>query len=359
MHQLLKLLCAGFICAIQSIFAQTTGHTSKFPKPGTRSLFYSLDSSCYIPGSSGASQTWDFTGFRLLDTTALYYLDPGMTPYHYQFPSSNLAMSADNINFDYFLFTDSGYYDLGSIGYDPESGRAMRSVFSEPEPMLKLPATFESHFHASSNRLSENIGWYNVHSKIESNHLTDAHGTLYLPCDTIYNAFRKLENVHFTDSITNGIRYMIAQQWVEKYQWFDQGIGAPVLSLNKKTSILKGDTSITYTGTVSCREKQPAHTSKPFPVYISSIPYSSSMRLHFANLEKGTIKLKYSVIDNKQKTTRKLSKDKYNLKAGPAEMTLPEFTFKDGMAHHLVKIQISGSADAELYVLLFNPQLSH
>lgn len=350
-----QVLC--LLWALCHSFADASGQVVPgkdiIPKPGTRSVFNSLDSSCYRPGNSGPNQIWDFSGMQLLDSTALYYLKPEQTPYTPYFPLANMAMTADNISFDYFLFTDSGYYELGSVSYDTESGRAVKSAFSEPELMLKLPLYPGSRYHVSGSRKSEYMAWYHVYSQIETEHFVDAAGTVYLPCDTVYHAIRKLEKVIFNDSVSNGTRYVLARQTLEKYQWFAPGISAPVLSIEQKISTLNGETDTLFSGSVSCREKQAMAAERPYQASIGSHPDGVQL-LQIDSKQSGKLGIKYTLYDNKQKKAHKIGKVRIKLNAGQSEFKIPDFRSKMANRNYVLKIELSGPLEAVLYLIEFN-----
>lgn len=222
--------------------AQPVINLSIVPKPGSSAVFAGCDSTAFLPGSSGANQIWDFTYLKPIDTTRLYYMKPDETPYASFYPEANVAMTADNLVFDYFNFSDEAYYSLGSMGYNADNGTSKMTRYGKPEQVLRFPLINGVDFESKNTRTSLYIGRFRVDQHIESRSVVDGYGTLMLPGMTYKDAVRTVQTAEWRDSISKDGRFMLQIQSELKYQWFVNGVSAPLLTISKDIQLYKGDT---------------------------------------------------------------------------------------------------------------------
>ena len=259
--------------------AQVVLNNSVNPAVGSRTLFINIDSSFYQPGVSGGNRLWDFSNVIRRDSTYLYYVDAKQTPYHSYFNFANVAMTTDYQNYDYFKFDKSGYFAFGSMGYEASEGNPKYSHPLHEEPMLQFPLQFGDSFTSENMRIAEYLGPYTNYQSIHTNVKADAFGTLILGRDTFYNTIRINEKTIYNDSFDNGQRFILSKQLQNKYQWFTNGITAPLLTLNQTIRVYKGDSTIFVDNSMVGIE-QSADFKNPFSDYLVFNQTMNQYELH-------------------------------------------------------------------------------
>jgi len=245
MKLLTKQIMIGTVLMVcLNLSAQVVLNNSVNPAIGSRTLFINIDSSFYQPGVSGKNCRWDFSKIVRRDSTYLYYVDAKQTPYHEYFNFANVAMTTDYQIFDYFKFNTTGYFAFGSMGYEASEGKPKYSHLLHEEPMLQFPLQLDDSFSSENMRISEHLGPYTNYQSIHTNIKADAFGTLILGSDTFYNTIRINEKTIYNDSFDDGQRFILSKQLQNKYQWFTNGIEAPLLSLDQTIRVFRGDSTV-------------------------------------------------------------------------------------------------------------------
>jgi hypothetical protein len=351
------LLISSFVPS--SLTAQVVLNKSIAPAIGSRTLFISIDSAFYKPGPSGENCTWNFSDIIRRDSTYLYYLDAKQTPYHNYFNFANIAMTTDHQNFDYFKFDDHGYYNFGSMGYEPNEGSKTYSHLFHEDPMLKFPMQMGDSFNTENKRISEYIGTFTNHQSIQTKVIADAYGTLILGKDTFHNTLRIHESTVFNDSFSNGDRIVLSKQILNKYQWYCNGIQAPLLSLDQNMRVYKGDSSIRCNNSISGIEKNVGFEN-PFAFRLVYNKTTDVFEIHFESDRDQKINIQVncsSCLDaSKQKNKRNMKNPNayvFDAKQGANVLSLKSSEVKvNSMAGEVIEFLIEGDSFQELLYLL-------
>lgn len=339
--------------------AQVVLDKSIAPAIGTRTLFINIDSAFYKPGPSGANCTWNFSDIIRRDSTYLYYVDAKQTPYHAYFNFANIAMTTDHKNFDYFKFDNDGYYNFGSMGYEPEDGTRTYSHLWYEEQMLRFPMHLGDSFYTQNKRISEYIGTFTNHQSIQTKVIADAYGTLILGSDTFHNSLRIHERSVFHDSFSNGERSILSKQILNKYQWYCNGIQAPLLSLDQTMRVYKGDSSIRCSNSIAGIEKNVVFEN-PFAFRLVYNKNNDTYEIHFQSDRDQKVNVQIncsSCLDaSKQKKKQKISNPNayvFEVKKGANVLILKASEVKvNSMPAETIELLIEGDSFQELLYLL-------
>jgi hypothetical protein len=215
-------------------------HPSKAP-----TLFLSIDSQYFHHIDCQKNCEWVFNNIPAIDSTYLYYIDPSQTPYHTYFQGATVAMTTDYQMFSYFKFDSSGYYELGQMGYDTYKSNGEYSKYKSAAIVLQYPLQYGDSFQSKDYK-TQDFCKYTFSNIINTNKKIDAYGTLILNKDTFKQTLRIKEETKRIDSVfTYGKnKNFIIKKAIESYQWYSKTINAPLLTLQKNTYILNGDTVV-------------------------------------------------------------------------------------------------------------------
>lgn len=339
--------------------AQVIINKSIAPVFGSRTLFISIDSAFYKPGPSGKNCLWDFSDLIRSDSTYLYYVDATKTPYNSYFNFANIAMTTDHQNFDYFKFDDNGYYSFGSMGFDASDGSKTYSHFLHEDQMLKFPMQMGDSFNTENKHISEYIGTYTNHQSIQTKIKADAYGTLILGKDTFCQTLRIHETTVFNDSFSNGQRSVLSKQILNKYQWYCNGIQAPLLSLDQTMRVYKGDSSIRCSNSIAKIENNVGFEN-PFPIRLVYNKTTDVYEIYFESDRDQKINIQVncsSCLDaSKQNKKRKLKNPNayvFDVKKGPNILTSKSSEVKvNSMGGDVIEFLIEGESFQEFLYLL-------
>lgn len=232
----MKKIFLLFSLAISSFsFGQITLTSSINPVPGETQKNVDADTTGVSQGPSGANQTWNFTNLTRTDSSVLSWVASGSTPYAAQFPTSNVASSIDNSNFQYFTTSAN---NLIVNGY---AGANQVIPYSDPQTFLQYPfsygTTFNDNFFATYS-----LSGFNVTRSGNTTVTGDAWGTINLPFGSFNNALRVKYTVVTRDSSNPGIPF-ITNSTVTSYTWFVSGKKFPVFEIIYTTIDINGMSS--------------------------------------------------------------------------------------------------------------------
>ncbi len=98
-------------------------------------------------GSSGANQTWDFSGLLPVDTIYTEFLDPALAPEGNLFPTATLAFGTAD-EYTYIEANSSGAYLLGFTADTSGMGDYFSLALDNPEQFFEFPTTYGTSFSA-------------------------------------------------------------------------------------------------------------------------------------------------------------------------------------------------------------------
>ncbi len=222
------------LLSASNIFSQVTLTSSNNPAAGNTQNIVDCDTSGILQGNSGANQTWSFTNLTRLDSNLLSWVAAGSTPYSSQFPSSTVASTIDNSNYNYFTTSGTNLV-VNGIG-----GPSIVIPYSDPELYLQYPFTYNSSFsdifsasYTAAGIPTTRTGTINVSG--------DAWGTINLPFGSFANALRVKYNISTKDSSNPGIPIVIITN-ITSYVWFVPGRKFPVFEIIYTTLLFNGTT---------------------------------------------------------------------------------------------------------------------
>jgi len=221
-----------------SAFSQITINSGDFPSVGDHYVWASDDMPAGVsPGSSGANQTWNFTGMMEDYISDAIFVTPASTPYASNYPGANIATNTDDTVYSYMIKNSSKASVLGTVVV-PSSGDPL--IFNTyPEELLaQYPVNyldeweedFYSEYFISTGQ--PGVDSMRFKSDKEKDVIVDAWGTVTIPLGT-YNALRVKETEVSYDSTW----FKIAGVWMLQFTstdtyysyewWTNQGPIAP------------------------------------------------------------------------------------------------------------------------------------
>ncbi|TND08231.1 MAG: hypothetical protein FD123_2486 [Bacteroidetes bacterium] len=236
-----------------------------------------------LPGSAGASQTWNFAALNnhLLDT--LTFTLPQFTPYDTTFPNANMAIIRRSQGVDSYNYAILSANDMQIAGgaADPlGTGTNIALAYANPEMFLDFPTTYNTSYTDTAGGTTQfyygidpGIGFVidsvRVHTRVLKNSDVDAWGSCTTPLGT-YNVIR--QNTMRTQYDTIDIYalgfwqdgFFMQEDSARTYTYWANSLGYPVVELTDDQN-LGNITSATWT------QSQPAQTNISDPVMSGSI----------------------------------------------------------------------------------------
>jgi hypothetical protein len=229
------------------------------------------------PGAAGANQTWNFTQLStyVIDETT-QVMNPSDAPNGSNFPSANLAMTNDNVNYLYFDQNANQMNTLGFAGDLLGNGTPIVAPFTSGLLVHNFPRTYGSNFTdnyvidvtldgSSISPLVNQVRFKRAAQIMDS---TDAWGQLTTPVAT-YNSLRGKRTEFSADSIwiqavfpptwtlfQTSFDTTVSYQWYaeqgklaiaeltfdslgvpKKYTWFHEATVGNIIELNQNSSL--------------------------------------------------------------------------------------------------------------------------
>ncbi|MGP8214285.1 MAG: T9SS type A sorting domain-containing protein [Bacteroidia bacterium] len=196
--------------------AQITITQSNMPYIGYKFVYeeYYTDSSSIVnsPGSSGPSQTWNFSAMSTATPDTVSAISIGGTPYSTQFPGANLAFSYSSYpgGFEYYNSASTGLFFMGDY--------YVSSIWYSPSwEMIALPLTYKDHWAGTYSytykQADTNISGVDSTGYIQTSvyhDSVDAWGNITTPSGT-YNSLRIK---HLETDKDSSIEHKIGIGWV-------------------------------------------------------------------------------------------------------------------------------------------------
>ncbi len=213
-------------------FAQMTLTSSNNPVAGDIDGYKICDTNNISQGNSGANQTWSFLSLIRQDSSNVNFVSASSTPYAAQFPSSNLASTNDNENYNYFSTTSSNMYVNGL------AGPSLQISYTDPQLYLQYPFTYGSNF-SDNFSATYTISGSSITRNGTSIVSGDAWGTINLPAGSFTNSLRVKYNITTRDSSNPGIPFVTVTN-TTSYIWFVPGRKFPVFEIIYSTISING-----------------------------------------------------------------------------------------------------------------------
>jgi hypothetical protein len=188
---------------------------------GDVSTTFTADTTGVVPGTSGASQTWNF-GSLVIGTTAstTNYVAPSTTPYASSFPSATVA-AVTGANYEYFKINSSEYTVLGSYA------NSTSMIYSNTEKAWTYPYAYtnSSTDNFACTYISSGITFYRTGTITT---IADGWGSLIMP-NGAHNTLRlKMVQDILDSTVSSGnISFHIVT-----YMWFNGIDKTPLLEIN-------------------------------------------------------------------------------------------------------------------------------
>ncbi|HMQ75179.1 MAG TPA: T9SS type A sorting domain-containing protein [Flavobacteriales bacterium] len=167
-----------------------------------------------LNASTGAMQTWDFSGLTEFAEEEILFVDPASTPYVADFPNSGLCGITWDNAYTYYVVSSSELQSEGStilIGPPPEdTAKYLMNV--DLERVIELPYTYGDQFsdtYSGTFSAAGFVGTMNGTVELEA----DGYGTLILPTGTYTNAVRyRMDRVQ-NNTIFGNTTVNTSKQW--------------------------------------------------------------------------------------------------------------------------------------------------
>ncbi|MBK5284141.1 MAG: T9SS type A sorting domain-containing protein [Bacteroidia bacterium] len=136
------------LLTFNTLFAQITITQADMPFQNMMAIIAHDTVTAPAPGSSGASQTWNFASLLNHQQDTLFFINPTGTPGATSFPAANLA-TLDANGYNYLNSSSASLDILGQytdVGFGP-----MSFVLTPPQTFISLPSTYNTTFNGTSN----------------------------------------------------------------------------------------------------------------------------------------------------------------------------------------------------------------
>ena len=184
-------------------YSQITVTSANLPNIGD-TVITASDFGSYMPGASGANQNWDFSNAVGTPEMLLGFIDPLITPYQANFPTSNICVKIDSATYFYLNRSVNG---LAAVGVVDSGIIYPYNKMMLPTPLIYLDTLgemfvqmqFDSAFPIAIPASYVDSSWtgtidsMRVKVGIYTQNIVDAWGQLALPNGS-FDALRVLEN---------------------------------------------------------------------------------------------------------------------------------------------------------------------
>ena len=228
----MKTIIIIFTLFATQAFAQMTLTSSNNPVAGDIDRNVSCDTNNITQGNSGANQTWSFLSLVRQDSNSINFVSASSTPYSAQFPTSNIASTDDNSNFNYMTTSSSNLFVNGYGGPD------LLVSYTDPQLYVQYPFNYGSSF---SDNFAANyiISGSDVRRTGTTSVSGDAWGTINLPSGSFSNSLRVKYIISTRDSSNPGIPVVTVTN-LTSYVWFVPGRKFPVFEIIYSTISING-----------------------------------------------------------------------------------------------------------------------
>lgn len=272
-----------FLLLISQNYSQLTLTSSINPVAGNTQMIVNSDTNGITQGNAGPNQTWNFTSLVRRDSSLLSWVSSSSTPYAGQFPTSNVASTNDNSNYNYFTTSAANLITNGT------AGPVAVIPYSNPELFMQYPFTYNSSFSDvfAANYLLGGI------PTVRTGTITvtgDAWGTINLQFGSFTNALRVKYVISTKDSSNPGTPIVIITN-LTSYVWFVPGRKFPVFEIVY--------TDITINDEPQAPVKSIDYNSNSTPIGIrpisNEIPREFSLYQNYPNPFNPVTKIKFSI----------------------------------------------------------------
>jgi type IX secretion system substrate protein len=278
----MKTLILIILLSASQVFSQVILTNSINPTPGNTQRIVNCDTTGITQGNSGTNQTWNFTSLTRQDSSLLTWVTASSTPYAAQFPTSNVASTNDNSNYNYFTTSAANLLTNGT------AGPTLVIPYSNPELFMQYPFAYGNTF-TDNFAATYTSGGSQVTRTGTITVTADAWGTINLPFSSFSNSLRVKYLISTKDSSNPGTPFVIITN-LTSYEWFVPGRKFPVFEIIY--------VAVTFNGTPFSNIKVVDYNPNSTPIGIIPIsaevpdkfslsqnypnPFNPSTRIHFA-----------------------------------------------------------------------------
>lgn len=279
-----KILLVILLLPALQTFSQVTLTNNINPAAGNQEMSVECDTNGITHGNAGVNQTWNFTSLSRLDSNLLTWVSAASTPYSSQFPTSDVASTMDDKNYNFFKTSSVNLFTTGTAF----PGEVISDT--DPELYMQYPFTYNSTF-TDNFTADYNIG-YPVHRTGTITVTSDAWGTINLPFGSFSNALRVKYTVITKDSSNQGTP-VIFTTTLNSYVWFVPGKKFPVFEVIY--------TSTDFNGISFGTTKNVNYNSNSTPIGISPIssevPDNFSLKQNYPNPFNPSTNIEFLIAD--------------------------------------------------------------
>ncbi len=209
------------VFTVSVAFTQITLTSANNPSAGDIDAYSICDTVNISQGNSGANQNWNFSNLTIQDTTTVFFVSPGSTPYSAQFPTSNIASTNDQINFNFMTTSGTG------ININGNAGPGLTVSYSNPQLFLQYPFSYNTTLNDNFAAFFS-TGGDDIFRTGTTTITGDAWGIITLPSGTFTNSIRVKYVINTKDSSSTGI---VLNTILTSYNWFIPGRKFPVFEI--------------------------------------------------------------------------------------------------------------------------------
>jgi hypothetical protein len=226
-----------------------------------------------VPGTAGASQTWDFSALNTHFYDSMAFMLPALTPYDTSFTGDNMAAYMDDFSgYGYFFKSSSEMQTIGIVGDVMGTGSPMEIHINPSETIMYFPFDYLDSFIDTSGMemIMDTVKMEQITYKTVT---ADAWGTMTTPTGT-YDVLRL-----YTEKIEIQEIFMwVVAVWVPvyntsdttySYEWWTDDVNArfPVCSFdwNPDSMAVDGEVEFLYLNYLYTKQSEMLNNVNVYP----------------------------------------------------------------------------------------------
>lgn len=293
----MKRVLLFFAALSCTAFAQITINSSDISAqytPGNSTTIHTDTLTQSVNIGQLGSTSWDFSGLTSHITFPINVVDPATTPYHSNFPGSNLGTWSQTIYFGVMADTYSYLSVNGSLNWhgsfsesEPLGLPTTIKITTNPlEPFAEFPFTYNSTINYNGERttLTETQGFPPVStiSTVIRTSVVDAFGPMTLPGGNVVQALRiKEDEINIIQGPFPSYSRTISYTFIAKD---GSQLSVPSDTTQPTTGVITNSASISWNGPLVTDVQQ-----------ISGLPQDFSLKQNYPNPFNPSTNIEYSI----------------------------------------------------------------
>ncbi len=251
MKQLFTFLIAAVFVASAANAQSVITHNMHAPQIGdTYTIYYSDSYDYFDPGTGGANQTWDLSGYVTSESDMVHFVDPATTPWGGQATNSNLATQVDFKDMVViYLNVTSSMMKNTAMGTSAE-GMEFFGNYEDEQELMHFPFAYNDNFTDTYSYTFEySMMGMTIQLVTSGTDVTtaDAWGTVSTPYGVFENALRvKTVTTETQETWMNGVLQESTTDNTTNYEFYHSDYKAPLASLYYDAEF-PDETEVTFT----------------------------------------------------------------------------------------------------------------